>query len=98
MRTPRPEGRGAGLSTSCKPSFVPLDQKRSVGDDHVSRAGVAVGLQHATRLGRGSRLRPGGRSRLLALARGGVCHASAVTGRAVRSYRTFSPLPAAEAA
>ncbi len=30
---------------------------------------------------------------LLALARGGVCHASFVTEGAVRSYRTFSPLP-----
>ena len=30
---------------------------------------------------------------LLALARGVVCHASTVTSRAVRSYRTFSPLP-----
>jgi hypothetical protein len=31
---------------------------------------------------------------LLALARGGVCHALTVTSQAVRSYRTFSPLPA----
>ena len=30
---------------------------------------------------------------LLDLARGGVCLAPAVAGRAVRSYRTFSPLP-----
>jgi len=30
---------------------------------------------------------------LLALARGGVCRAPSVTGRAVRSYRTVSPLP-----
>ena len=33
------------------------------------------------------------RPRLLALARSGVCHALAVTGQAVRSYRTVSPLP-----
>ena len=33
---------------------------------------------------------------LLALARGGVCHAPHVTVRAVRSYRTFSPLPPVE--
>jgi len=30
---------------------------------------------------------------LLGLARGGVYRAPAVTSRAVRSYRTFSPLP-----
>jgi len=31
--------------------------------------------------------------RLLGLAGGGVCRAATVTGRAVRSYRTISPLP-----
>ena len=30
---------------------------------------------------------------LFGLAPGGVCRAAAVTGDAVRSYRTFSPLP-----
>ena len=30
---------------------------------------------------------------LLGLAPGGVCHAGDVTAAAVRSYRTFSPLP-----
>ena len=30
---------------------------------------------------------------LFGLAPGGVCHAAAVTGRAVRFYRTLSPLP-----
>src|SRR5579863_4618348 len=34
---------------------------------------------------------------LLGLAPGGVCPAAAVTGSAVRSYRTISPLPPAEA-
>ena len=34
-------------------------------------------------------------SQLLGLAGGGVCPASAVTGTAVRSYRTISPLPPA---
>ncbi len=33
------------------------------------------------------------RENLLGLARGGVYHASDVTIRAVRSYRTFSPFP-----
>ncbi len=32
---------------------------------------------------------------LLGLAPGGACHAAAVAGRAVRSYRTISPLPPA---
>src|SRR5579872_5379922 len=30
---------------------------------------------------------------LFGLAPGGVCHAGSVAGAAVRSYRTFSPLP-----
>jgi len=33
---------------------------------------------------------------LFGLAGDGVCPAATVTGRAVRSYRTFSPLPAEE--
>ncbi len=41
---------------------------------------------------RGRALGEGGR-RLRDLARGGVCRAPAVASRAVRSYRTFSPLP-----
>src|SRR5579872_2843611 len=35
----------------------------------------------------------GGTSFLFGLAPCGVCHARAITGAAVRSYRTFSPLP-----
>ncbi len=38
--------------------------------------------------------RPAGRPPLCGLAPGGVCRAAAVTGSAVRSYRTLSPLPA----
>jgi len=34
---------------------------------------------------------------LFGFAPGGVCHAAPVAGRAVRSYRTFSPLPSAKA-
>ena len=63
--------------TSCKPSFVRPKNER---DDHVSGADVAADLLHATRLTRGSRARPEGRMRLLALARGGVCPAPSVTG------------------
>ena len=43
---------------------------------------------------RGCRRLPGG-GRLLALALGGVCRAPPVARRAVRSYRTLSPLPRA---
>src|SRR5579864_5829136 len=38
-------------------------------------------------------LSDGGTSFLFGLAPCGVCHARAITGTAVRSYRTFSPLP-----
>jgi len=40
-------------------------------------------------------VKPGPSTSLLGLAGGGVCPAGAVTGAAVRSYRTVSPLPAA---
>jgi len=40
-----------------------------------------------------SGLAPGPSYQLLGLAGGGVCPAEAVTGSAVRSYRTISPLP-----
>jgi hypothetical protein len=77
----------------------PEDEAGSPGD-HFSRAAVADGLQHATRpVPRTtdativSENRAGVVAGLLALARGGVCRAPTVTGRAVRSYRTVSPLP-----
>jgi hypothetical protein len=71
----------------------------SRGGGHFSRRAVADAVW-VLRPKRSTRpRRPDRRSRLtpdrglLDLARGGVCHASAVTGRAVRSYRTVSPLP-----
>lgn len=56
--------------------------------------------QPGRRPGNGPVLRPRTQSvsPLFGLAPGGVCRAAPVTGRAVRSYRTLSPLPAAEAA
>jgi len=39
------------------------------------------------------RSHPGQAAGILGLAGGGVCHAKTVTGFAVRSYRTISPLP-----
>jgi hypothetical protein len=67
-------------------------------DSHSSRPAIAGGLKRPTRkLGAPSRhaqrlpLVPS----LFGLAPCGVCLASCITARAVRSYRTFSPLPRA---
>ena len=72
------------------------------GDDHSSGTSVAGRLARPTRAAAAeTRLAgagpegPVGRPPLCGLAPGGVCHAAAVTGGAVRSYRTLSPLPAA---
>ena len=66
--------------------------------DHFSGPAVARRLKRATRFtARGQRVSDWVGRKLLALARGGVCPAPSVTRRAVRSYRTVSPLPAAEA-
>ncbi len=79
-RPPRPQATGAGTGTSCKPSSVRAGQCPTRGD-HVSGAAVADGLLHATRLDpRITGATASRRSRLLALARGGVCRAPSVTG------------------
>ena len=76
----------------CKPSFVPPPFED--GDEHSSRALVAQGpRQRATREQDGPSLSSCEDAPLLALASGGVCRAAHVTVRAVRSYRTVSPLP-----
>ena len=70
-------------------------------DDHSSRPGIADGLKRPTRKLRTGRslvrLRPCGRRRdiasLFGLAPCGVLPAICLTADAVRSYRTFSPLP-----
>ena len=71
-------------------------------DDHSSGTSVAGRLARPTRAAAAeTRLAgagpegPVGRPPLCGLAPGGVCHAAAVAGGAVRSYRTLSPLPAA---
>ena len=62
--------------------------------NHFSGPSVAGRLLRATRPGtRGHGRRTEVRQELLALARDGVCRALPVTGKAVRSYRTVSPLP-----
>ena len=85
--------------TVCKPGSVPL--RVCGGDGHSSGTFVAERLTRPTRAAarqarpatshivtRGRRL-----PLLLGLAPGGVYPAAAVTGGAVRSYRTISPLP-----
>ncbi len=71
----------------------------SVVDSHSSGIRVAAHLKRPTRkpmwatCGNES-LRVRHRASLFGLAPGGVCHAVDVATRAVRSYRTISPLPA----
>ncbi len=75
---------------------APVPLKGSAWDGHSSGTRLATRLSRPTRAaGRdipGLRLPP-----LFGLAPGGVYPAAAVTGSAVRSYRTVSPLPAAGA-
>ncbi len=79
-RPPRSQATGAWTGTSCKPSSVRGGRGPTRGD-HVSGAAVADGLLHATRLDpRITGATASRRSRLLALARGGVCRAPSVTG------------------
>jgi len=95
---------------ACKPDSVrrtALQQLRR--DDHSSSPGLATGIQRPTRgfiplrniyHAEGSaffRLRSASRAGsplLFGLAPRGVCLAAAITGGAVGSYPTFSPLPA----
>ena len=76
---------GRHMSARNKPSSVPAE----TGEDHFSGTVVADGLEQPTRDSDGA----GSPSSLFGLAPGGVCHATPVTGRPVRSYRTVSPLP-----
>ncbi len=67
---------------------ISLDRRLPVGSS------TRPALYPADRRYRNSRVNPESSEReLLALARGGVCPAPPVTKRAVRSYRTISPLP-----
>jgi len=71
-----------------------VDKPGSVEDNHSSGTNVAVCLKRPTRIPRGPRiviLRLHGF--LFGLAPSGVFPATPVARRAVRSYRTFSPLP-----
>ena len=98
----RRKGGWPGLFGSGHPSLHASISRvlfRLPGGDHFSGPSVARGLERATRFtARGQRVPDWVGRKLLALARGGVCRAPLVTQRAVRSYRTVSPLPTAEAA
>src|SRR6185312_10324985 len=86
---------------ACKPGFVghpPLARK--IRDGHSSGTMFAHGLEQPTRTA--GLTSPRGMiacanapavPSLFGLAPGVVCHAVSVAGTAVRSYRTFSPLP-----
>ena len=71
-------------------------------DSHSSGTPVTRRLARPTRTTMWKRIlrhgEPPERPSLFGLAPSGVCRAAPVTGRAVRSYRTVSPLPEAEAA
>ena len=78
-------------------SPAPYPCGRRSGDGHSSGTTVARRLARPTRAAGGNARRPmvshGAGPPLFGLAPGGVCRATTVTGRAVRSYRTLSPLP-----
>jgi hypothetical protein len=87
---------------ACKPGFVgrrPLAQ--TTRDGHSSGTMFAHCLEQPTRTASltspcgvfAHRANEPALSSLFGLAPGVVCHAVSVTGPAVRSYRTFSPLP-----
>ena len=82
----------------CRGPPEPFGSARVRRDDHSSRPGIARGLQRPTRRLRTGRpiAAPANRNRgaaLFGLAPCGVLPATDVTAGAVRSYRTFSPLP-----
>ena len=88
--------------TACKPGSVPPADAdaAAIPLDRPSRDGsrdLPGRLGPAKALPRRGLLRIGGASSLFGLAPGGACHAASVAGDAVRSYRTLSPLPCAEA-
>ncbi len=69
------------------------DKPGSVENNHSSGAYIATCLKQPTQERYGPYLFATQTALLFGLAPGGVYPATAVTSRAVRSYRTFSPLP-----
>ena len=70
-------------------SVESADKPGSVVDSHSSRRHVTMTFKQPTRFQRGPRLMES----YLVLLQVGFTIATPVTSRAVRSYRTFSPLP-----
>ncbi len=87
-----------GEKCRSRPVSRVLSRRKSGGGAHSSRTRVAARLQRAQPGGSGGpplTRRERRVASLFALAPGGVCHAAPVTGGAVRSCRTVSPLPRA---
>src|SRR5438105_9433402 len=82
--------RDSGLGLRDSKASQSADKPNSVEDDHSSGTAIARGLERPTRWpGTGSPHN----ATLFGLAPCGVLPATGVTVGAVRSYRTFSPLP-----
>lgn len=90
MRT-SPAAKAKTRQAACKPGSVLLAEGRPFLLDAACAAPPAA---NPDRSGGDApaRLATGARS-LFGIAPGGACHACSVTGAAVRSYHTFSPLP-----
>jgi hypothetical protein len=71
----------------CKPNFVRRERCRARREHHSSEQPIP-GTRPVSRPGGGPP-----QCSLFGLAPDGVCHAASLALRAVRSYRTFSPLP-----
>src|SRR5438445_13672758 len=94
-KAPRKGGRKEKWSEPpCKPGPVSPPRRRGGGGGHSSRTRVAAGLERAYPGARRATVAARSGAPLFALAPGGACRAAAVTGGAVRSCRTVSPLPA----
>ena len=78
-----------GVRAACKPGSV-LDRGRGV-IIHLGRELLRISRNLPERSPRRKGVRPKTLPLLFGLAPGGVCHADAVAGAAVRSYRTLSP-------
>ena len=101
---PHVPGPGAWRAAIKRPTVFasrPVSRVLSGGsplrDGHSSGARIAPHLEQPTRaaagISLGRRVAPAPMPPLFGLAPGGVCRAASVTGGAVRSYRTVSPLP-----
>ena len=94
---PRPGAMAPGARRRDR-RWEPACKPGSVVDGHSSGTHVTARLERPTRGPCGPQATASAARPLLGLAPGGVCPATAVASGAVRSYRTISPLPAAEAA